>query len=435
MSKGNLFLGFGRGSVGDVVFSHVDGEQVARARNRSPRNPKTALQLLQRVCLKTTSSAYSLLQDICNHSFQGFAEGTPSQAQFNKINIGKFREQLAIEINSGDESVILESTETNFAAKTTSLVEINPYTVSDGSLTKLPIKFYGSAASPAFGIALPLPSAAPTYQEVLTAYGLQRGDQLTFLSLSVDDTQEVGQFNGFDYARVILDPDNAIMTSPFLSGTAINSPNERNRGGFSFFIVQDSTQYFLTWVCNKHAAASGLANSAAAGTAIVSRLAGGVWQRSPQALVLRSWIITQPGHLQSDHDIDYLSDAILSYMSSDSSTLYLNQAGITGPEVAPALLASVTLNNNPVSRGSNANGNSTNTVAGTMVNGVAGTSYKLAVYTWSGSAPGTKIIDAAFSGDSATTGPTNYSNGQYVICLTDGTNILDQYSKFVVDGD
>lgn len=435
MSKGNLFLGFGRGSVGDVVFSHVDGEQVARARNRSPRNPKTALQLLQRVCLKTTSSAYSLMQDICNHSFQGFAEGTQSQAQFNKINIGKFREQLAIEINSGDESVILESTETNFAAKTASLVEINPYTVSDGSLTKLPIKFYGSAGSPAFGIALPLPSAAPTYQEVLTAYGLQRGDQLTFLSLSVDDTQEVGQFNGFDYARVILDPDNAVMTSPFLSGSAINSPNERNRGGFSFYIVQDSTQYFLTWVCNKHAAASGLANSAAAGTAIVSRLAGGVWQRSPQALVLRSWIISQPGHLQSDHDIDYLSDAILSYMTSDSSTLYLNQAGVTGPEVASALLASVTLGANTVARGANANGESPMAVSATMTNAAAGVSYKLAVYTSSGTSVGTKVVDTAFSDMSASIASRSWTNGEYVVCLTDGTNVLDQYCRFVVDGD
>ena len=28
MSKGNLFLGFGRGKVGDVVFSRLNGEQV-----------------------------------------------------------------------------------------------------------------------------------------------------------------------------------------------------------------------------------------------------------------------------------------------------------------------------------------------------------------------------------------------------------------------
>ena len=47
MSKGNLFLGFGRGKVGVVVFSRLNGEQVTRARNRSPRKPKYPLQLLQ----------------------------------------------------------------------------------------------------------------------------------------------------------------------------------------------------------------------------------------------------------------------------------------------------------------------------------------------------------------------------------------------------
>lgn len=48
MSKGNVFLGMARGAVGDVVFSRLKGQQVTRARNRQPANPRTSSQMYQR---------------------------------------------------------------------------------------------------------------------------------------------------------------------------------------------------------------------------------------------------------------------------------------------------------------------------------------------------------------------------------------------------
>lgn len=48
MAKGNALLGYARGSVGDVTFSRVKGQQVSKARNRKPANPKTKRQMLQR---------------------------------------------------------------------------------------------------------------------------------------------------------------------------------------------------------------------------------------------------------------------------------------------------------------------------------------------------------------------------------------------------
>lgn len=46
--KGNMFLGYARGSVGDVTFSRTKGQQTARARNRKPNNPRTNAQMRQR---------------------------------------------------------------------------------------------------------------------------------------------------------------------------------------------------------------------------------------------------------------------------------------------------------------------------------------------------------------------------------------------------
>lgn len=48
MSKGNVLLGMARGAVGDIVFSRLKGQQVTRARNRQPANPRTSAQMYQR---------------------------------------------------------------------------------------------------------------------------------------------------------------------------------------------------------------------------------------------------------------------------------------------------------------------------------------------------------------------------------------------------
>lgn len=48
MSKGNVLLGMARGAVGDIVFSRLKGQQVTRARNRQPTNPRTSSQMYQR---------------------------------------------------------------------------------------------------------------------------------------------------------------------------------------------------------------------------------------------------------------------------------------------------------------------------------------------------------------------------------------------------
>lgn len=334
MSKGNLFLGFGRGSVGDVVFSRQNGEQVARARNRSPRNPKTTPQLFQRVLIKTTAQAYSFFQDICNHSFQGFAEGTESQSRFMKLNLGILRQRFALEIAAGDWEEIAESSETNFAAKNSVGGEFNAYIVSEG---KLPTINVGFATGGATGFLFYNQTrggswseqSLPTYQQVVDYLGLQRGDQLTFLFASIDDTADTGQFNGFEYSRVILEPADGEMSGAFINASGIvQNPNPANRGEVKIIVDEvgaPPTPHLVAVPAGMSTAASN-SRSMAACAIIVSRLVGGVWSRSTQSLVLRPNVTTQSGALQADHAVDFMGDAIASYMADESSTLYLNQA-------------------------------------------------------------------------------------------------------------
>lgn len=323
MAKGNLFLGQGRGKVGDVVFFRADGEQITRARNRQPRNPRTALQLAQRVFLKTSSSAYALLQNICNHSFQGYAEGTQCQSRFNRLNIDAMRTRLHDELNSGDPQSILTSTTSNFAAKNSSGAEMNSYIVSEGSITSVQV-VKNSTADSGFSLVCADLTSQPNYAEIVSALGLQQGDQLTFLELCIDDTRESGVFCGFKYSRIILEPSDGDMSSAFFTnGGGINKPNVKNEGS----VIISVGGAGLNFHHSAFALEEGMANSVAAAAVIVSRKSmTGQWLRSTQSLVLRSCLQSVTDHLEFEHRVDYLGDAVASFMSETGSTLYLNQS-------------------------------------------------------------------------------------------------------------
>lgn len=329
MAKGNPLLGLSRGKLGSIVLYRAYGEQCSRPRV-IPKNPQTGLQLLQRVVLKTVSGAYSLLKPIADHSFQGKQQGTMNQSRFAQVNIGLLRSGLADEINDGSLELIVNSQKTNFAPKDSMLPEINPYQISEGSLPATSTLFTGGL----FTLVLPGAQAAEptlTYQGVIRALGLQEGDQLTFCLLSTDDSADEtpyqGRFNGFKYCRVILQPATGGLDTAFISGSTINEPNVRNEGSLSITITEAGSDLHLNFSTQSIATASGAANSVAAAAVIVSRNVGGVWQRSTQSLVLRPALQSITGHLTYDNEVNYLGDAIVSFMSSDRSSLYLNQAG------------------------------------------------------------------------------------------------------------
>lgn len=332
MAKDNLFLGFARGKVGSIVFYRAKGEQITRALNSAPSNPQTALQLLQRVCFKSSSVAYSLFQDITDHSFEGVDIGTPSQSRFAQRNIALMRAQLADEINSGDEEEILTSSSANFDTKADTLPPFRPFVMSEGHAPDVsPLLVALGSDESALGLSGSW-GTTPTYDDVVNNLGLQRGDQLTLLFLSVDDTDVSYVFNGFHYARVILEPANGDFTTPFISEGLVNSPNARNKGLLGVNVEQSGGSNYL---CFSAATSqkiiidnvAGSVNTMAAVGVIVSRQVGNTWQRSNCTLLCRSDVTSVQGHLQYDHSTGYLADAIASYRTAGAvSTEYLNQA-------------------------------------------------------------------------------------------------------------
>lgn len=98
MAKGNLFLGMGRGSVGDVTFYRSNGQQVSRARNRRPSNPKSDAQIYQRAISATISQAYKAGKAIFDHAFEGRRVPSGNQQRFLSVNMRKLRAAIMADL-------------------------------------------------------------------------------------------------------------------------------------------------------------------------------------------------------------------------------------------------------------------------------------------------------------------------------------------------
>lgn len=130
MARGNLFLGMGRGSIGDVTFYRADGKQLSRVRNRNPHNPKSKGQLYQRAIMATVIKAYQAGKAIFDHSFQGYSVGAQNQRMFMSLNAKMLRDLVATDINTPIQTVAQRA---RVVAPGSNTPVANPFIISRGS--------------------------------------------------------------------------------------------------------------------------------------------------------------------------------------------------------------------------------------------------------------------------------------------------------------
>lgn len=291
MSKGNLFMGNASGKLADVVLYRNAGEQVARLRVRNPKNPRSEQQLIQRVIQSTASKAYSVLQPICNHAFEGKQSRTDNQSEFMKLNVARDRYRVSVAPMGWREL-------SNFNSR--DLVEplANNYIVAAGSLPEMQFTYDGQDFIIGAGSGL---AAGDTYQQVCNKLGLKRGDQITIVAAHVDENAVMANL---DTARIILEPNDGDMSTVFLGTKGeINKPNEKNEGNFTVGIDEGTM-------------AISLAKYGGVGTIIISRYANGKWLRSTARMLVSKNIANAPT----------LGAAVDSWKTAVSSNKYLNQA-------------------------------------------------------------------------------------------------------------
>lgn len=220
-----MLLGQARGKVGSLVFSRQNGKQVTRAKAESVRNPQTEKQVVQRIILNTISQAYSRMAAITDHSFEGKSNPSENMAAFMKRNMNELRAKISRAVEAGDSFEDI----TNFAPIGTANFVYNPLIISMGALPKVPVISVTSGTGAKTGAV-----TANTYQAVIDAFNLQRGDQLTF----VDICEDAQGNKYFYYSRVILNPvdaegNNLPLSTAFINQGAIVSPSPKNEGQFA----------------------------------------------------------------------------------------------------------------------------------------------------------------------------------------------------------
>ena len=188
MAKGNLFLGMGRGKVGDVVFYRSNGEQITRARNRHPRNPNTDAQIIQRAVMAGVQRVYSLGYQLFNHAFQGYRVGAENQRRFVKVNADKIRKAVLAALNGSETPVYLG------APGILSPVP-NEYIVSEGNYDQTLLSIDATTpANPKW--VLPTAGSATTIGAYAAAHGLVDGDIYTIVGIfTKSDTMDYEYFD------------------------------------------------------------------------------------------------------------------------------------------------------------------------------------------------------------------------------------------------
>ena len=88
MAKGNIILGYLRGSIGDITFFRANGQQLSRARNRAPANPRTVGQMDQRAKMACAVKFFSQVgANFFKYAFEGKKETESYFNAFVKNNI------------------------------------------------------------------------------------------------------------------------------------------------------------------------------------------------------------------------------------------------------------------------------------------------------------------------------------------------------------
>lgn len=166
MATGNPFMGKVRGKLGDTVLQVLKGQQVSKAYNPNPANPRSTGQMAQRVKLGAAVGFYKR-----NKRFFKFAfKKKKLESDYNAF----IRENLNIAPYMSKEDIVSN----NLCPA--------PYIMTRGDLPQVEVSlvqaFYDSSSSDAYilaALAMPIPEGATTFGAVREAIGANYGDMLT----------------------------------------------------------------------------------------------------------------------------------------------------------------------------------------------------------------------------------------------------------------
>jgi hypothetical protein len=273
------------------------------------KNPKTTAQTLQRVLVKVVALAYAMMKAICNHSFEGVTNGFECMNKFKKVNLRYLRERAAALQNSG------QSLSQFYQFMPLQSEKWSPFAaiISMGHLPEVSVGIDAEGGHKAY-----VNSPSRTYADFVDTWGLQRGDQVTFVTVQ----KRQGKYE-VNYARIVLNPRNADGSGAPMTTEIVNSQGEfpcsnwKNQLNFSTF--EFDTDHF-NFVLGRGG------DVVAAGIIVSRKDRSGGWFRSNCQLVLN-----EAGF---GSDLCSLTKAVensyAAYEIDMESEFYLNNAGNGG---------------------------------------------------------------------------------------------------------
>ena len=162
-------MGFGRGKVGSVVLARSKGQQVARAYNDSPKNPRSESQMQQRSMF---ASAVKFFTQGRQAFYQfAFENKTPKQSDYNAFVSANAKRGMNISKAAFEEATY---------------PVLAPWMMSKGSLPELDLEYVTESNN--YKLALPgLVEGAnmgAVSQALMSVYGLNAGDIITVVTIN-----------------------------------------------------------------------------------------------------------------------------------------------------------------------------------------------------------------------------------------------------------
>lgn len=218
MAKGNLFLGMARGSVGDVTFYRADGQQLSRARNRAPRNPKTDAQTLQRAISATISQAYKAGKVIFDHSFEGKQIPGGNQRQFLSVNMRRLRSLVLGEMTRMPEDALAA-----VVSPGATYPVPNSYRISEGSLVQSLFSLSAEGETPVLTAKMTTANEGESVAQYINRLAITPGEIFTVCALGVGggytEVDLVSPVCVFGFVRLIVKDDVLESTTPMATAT------------------------------------------------------------------------------------------------------------------------------------------------------------------------------------------------------------------------
>lgn len=282
MAKGIAINGQLRGKIGGTVYYRAAGEQISRARNFHPNNPKTMPQMMQRLALANASKASKGLKEIINHSFEGIRYGVDSVRHFES------KAQLALKAAftggaTGDRYTAFVPLDAlgfpvaEFLVSSGSLASAD-VTVSRDGETRAIKGFDVNAAAPAGTTASNI-----TPRQFCELLGVNVDSQLTILLCKAEDSvggagsEVIFSDNLVDaIIRINFKPealDEPMLENNKVKASALITAKSQNYDLFEVNVVDSAVEIFID-----------RDNSGAA--LIVSRYVDGQWRRSTEKLTI-----------------------------------------------------------------------------------------------------------------------------------------------------